>query len=148
MNRAQRKCFNRINSCRSIPTSLSQLMVKLITKVSIVSIHADQSRHRNGRDGEVFTEGFNRINSCRSIPTCLKPEHLKYCTRGFNRINSCRSIPTYHMRYGRTHYHNRFQSYQFMQINPDFTSMLTGLLIRILVSIVSIHADQSRQGDG
>ena len=101
MNRAQRKCFNRINSCRSIPTSLSQLMVKLITKVSIVSIHADQSRHRNGRDGEVFTEGFNRINSCRSIPTV------------FEALAGVETMP-------------QFQSYQFMQINPDL------LTIRIL----------------
>ena len=36
--------FNRINSCRSIPTLEIAIMAKSTYIVSIVSIHADQSR--------------------------------------------------------------------------------------------------------
>ena len=37
-----------------------------------------------------------------------------------------------------------FQSYQFMQINPDIIIIILFTLYFLLVSIVSIHADQSR----
>ena len=40
-------CFNRINSCRSIPTPSDKPQLATRTAVSIVSIHADQSRHRD-----------------------------------------------------------------------------------------------------
>ena len=40
-----------------------------------------------------------------------------------------------------------FQSYQFMQINPDDGDALTKLNV-YMVSIVSIHADQSRPLNG
>ena len=91
--------------------------------VSIVSIHADQSRLKMLSSWVLENLGFNRINSCRSIPTTeltFIPSKAKY----------------------------KFQSYQFMQINPDLdisqpnTSSLTS------VSIVSIHADQSRRQSG
>ena len=67
---------------------------------------------------------------------------------GFNRINSCRSIPTTELTFIPSKAKYKFQSYQFMQINPDLdisqpnTSSLTS------VSIVSIHADQSRRQSG
>ena len=38
----------------------------------------------------------------------------------------------------------KFQSYQFMQINPDDGDKLFALIGGAPVSIVSIHADQSR----
>ena len=38
-----------------------------------------------------------------------------------------------------------FQSYQFMQINPD-NDAANFVGIKYIVSIVSIHADQSRHG--
>ena len=39
------RCFNRINSCRSIPTKYVFIQIERSLIVSIVSIHADQSRH-------------------------------------------------------------------------------------------------------
>ena len=112
-------CFNRINSCRSIPTTAEIALEKCFIVVSIVSIHADQSRqslvmHTNSE----ISLGFNRINSCRSIPTIalvnevgeeqmfqsyqfmqINPDKPSTAWQGlmelcFNRINSCRSIPT------------------------------------------------------
>ena len=38
-----------------------------------------------------------------------------------------------------------FQSYQFMQINPDAIDLMLIGLHPVVVSIVSIHADQSRR---
>ena len=40
----------------------------------------------------------------------------------------------------------KFQSYQFMQINPDHAERLKKIGYKI-VSIVSIHADQSRRDE-
>ena len=60
----------------------------------------------------------------------------------FNRINSGRSIQT---KYGFKYCleQAKFQSYQFRQINPDvyYESLCN---VKLLVSIVSIQADQSR----
>ena len=39
--------------------------------------------------------------------------------RSFNRINSCRSIPTIDSGFWSFSPQRKFQSYQFMQINPD-----------------------------
>ena len=62
--------FNRINSCRSIPTRIYELSHSYsMYLVSIVSIHADQSRLQIIYLNYVARHGFNRINSCRSIPT-------------------------------------------------------------------------------
>ena len=64
-----KKSFNRINSCRSIPTAHAFGDTFILTGVSIVSIHADQSRLRRCQTSLDPTSRFNRINSCRSIPT-------------------------------------------------------------------------------
>ncbi len=62
--------FNRINSCRSIPTRSIWLSVRRNGLwVSIVSIHADQSRRNFCKSLLIQWLCFNRINSCRSIPT-------------------------------------------------------------------------------
>ena len=63
--------FNRINSCRSIPTMNTWNPKRYrYYKVSIVSIHADQSRLCLSMFSLFIDSGcFNRINSCRSIPT-------------------------------------------------------------------------------
>ena len=66
------KSFNRINSGRSIPTSLSVLTFLMYGKVSIVSIQADQSRLGKKIHGFRWVQPrFNRINSGRSIPTLI-----------------------------------------------------------------------------
>ena len=62
---------------------------------------------------------------------------------GFNRINSCRSIPTVLPHEVELKFSPVFQSYQFMQINPDLL-FIQHELDGTAVSIVSIHADQSR----
>ena len=67
----------------------------------------------------LLTESFNRINSGRSIPT-LTPHDVV-----IQRVDG-------------------FQSYQFMQINPDTRHHSLRCEVRNLVSIVSIQADQSR----
>ena len=114
------------------------------TVVSIVSIHADQSRQDWVADREEQHRSFNRINSCRSIPTfnfggCyahyidefqsyqfmqINPDitisdTLTTSMISFNRINSCRSIPTGSIWSKDGDELDQFQSYQFMQINPD-----------------------------
>ena len=65
------KGFNRINSGRSIPTGEREPEPKPEpTKVSIVSIQADQSRpHKTVKSTFGSYKSFNRINSGRSIPT-------------------------------------------------------------------------------
>ena len=119
--------FNRINSCRSIPTVLPhevelkfspvfqsyqfmQINPDLLfiqheldgTAVSIVSIHADQSRlslHKGGK----FVNGVSIVS-----------------------IHADQSRPKL-----RNSYRNRtaeFQSYQFMQINPDLKSLIQRLM--------------------
>ena len=112
--------FNRINSCRSIPTEQNKVEIMANIIVSIVSIHADQSRHCK-------TDMLNKWSSAVSIvsihadqsrlhPNTNWDESWRY---SFNRINSCRSIPTL--------------------IGVYYESLRS-----IIVSIVSIHADQSR----
>ena len=63
--------------------------------------------------------GFNRINSCRSIPTINSGFFVLFQRSCFNRINSCRSIPTVEAPEDKNTEEKEFQSYQFMQINPD-----------------------------
>ena len=81
-------------------------------------------------------------------PDLVKITSKPTIRKGFNRINSCRSIPTTELTFIPSKAKYKFQSYQFMQINPDLdisqpnTSSLTS------VSIVSIHADQSRRQSG
>ena len=87
--------------------------------VSIVSIQADQSRQKK---------------------TLLKISLFL----SFNRINSGRSIPTWQKRFTNTKEIQEFQSYQFRQINPDSYVWAFNTKRKLLVSIVSIQADQSR----
>ena len=139
--------------------------------VSIVSIQADQSRQYQWLFFVYLCfQCFNRINSGRSIPTWeLLIIPLMYFS-SFNRINSGRSIPTggfqlsiswrkrtfqsYQFRQinpdakklGKTvTLRDEFQSYQFRQINPDLRDDWEQNKVEIMVSIVSIQADQSRR---
>ena len=116
---AQLGCFNRINSGRSIPTSVKRIHKFHNIDVSIVSIQADQSR-RYPR-----SVGWRR-------------GHKKFQSYQFRQINP--DLPTgewlYKDNYG-------FQSYQFRQINPDWL-FLQYRYSTNGVSIVSIQADQSR----
>ena len=149
---------------------MANIIVNKFYPVSIVSIHADQSRlgEEMSLKCSFKLQGFNRINSCRSIPTeqdlhDVKPHEVfqsyqfmqinpDYKSRNFylvrktsfNRNNSCRSIPTLVIIPAKAKYLLKFQSYQFMQINPDNENGYWSVLIRCPVSIVSIHADQSR----
>ena len=145
--------FNRINSCRSIPTEFTQKVYSWNPhKVSIVSIHADQSRPLIVAFGVfLHSASFNRINSCRSIPTSMMKTVQAMRKICFNRINSCRSIPTWNRSWLKFNLYwtcfnrinscrsiptikqqntwsptNLFQSYQFMQINPDPNGNLYG----------------------
>ena len=71
--------FNRINSCRSIPTmSIATTVLDAAENVSIVSIHADQSRpgHALAAERLIGITRFNRINSCRSIPTPIASVYI------------------------------------------------------------------------
>ena len=90
-----RKCFNRINPNRSIPTS-GYVLSSVVTKIR-----------------------FNRINPNRSIPTHAKAISMVSILSSFNRINPNRSIPTSDWYNSRFHDTLRFQSYQSKQINPD-----------------------------
>ena len=111
--------FNRINSCRSIPTKLGLKAKDFYFPVSIVSIHADQSRLQKV-DGT-----FETIPSFQSYQFMqINPDNM--CIHGIQK-------PI-----------NGFQSYQFMQINPDEDVIPTFSPVPKDVSIVSIHADQSR----
>ena len=68
---------------------------------------------------------FNRINSGRSIPTTNYDTDSRVVTyHGFNRINSGRSIPTISVALFCLSMFSVFQSYQFMQINPDQGKLL------------------------
>ena len=111
--------------------------------VSIVSIQADQSRQYSMRDKwSKNLRGFNRINSGRSIPT-------KRIDQALNKDADV-SIVSIQADQSRlqpnvvtTNYMYKFQSYQFRQINPDFSTRRKQVRI-MQVSIVSIQADQSR----
>ena len=89
------------------------------------------------------SSGFNRINSCRSIPTrdlgFFATRLIAFQSYQFMQIN-----PDQQKFEKAIHEHTMFQSYQFMQINPDIYHGYIKFTI-IIVSIVSIHADQSRR---
>ena len=90
-------------------------------KVSIVSIHADQSRH--------------------VLSILIKEEEEeKFQSYQFMQINPDNVVIHIREKSGFA-----FQSYQFMQINPDIDLVNSVALTFNQVSIVSIHADQSRQ---
>ncbi len=167
--------FNRINSCRSIPTwdcvIPSSPPIDWFQSYQFMQINPDKM------DGKYFVKikvnSFNRINSCRSIPTeeevidYLTPSDLfqsyqfmqinpdsvwililqwmkqKFQSYQFMQINP--DLTMWMQHYAKILY--MFQSYQFMQINPDMFNFLTTLTNALEhVSIVSIHADQSRLG--
>ena len=112
-------CFNRINSGRSIPTAS-----KAIWKAMKEKFQSYQFRQINPDVDNVdihddwSEEGFNRINSGRSIPTRKRLLRIMQRLLRFNRINSGRSIPT-----------------RTIMVIPK---------LLVIVSIVSIQADQSR----
>ena len=88
--------------------------------VSIVSIQADQSRLKHATGGR---------HSCFNVS-----------------IVSIQADQSRHpdvVRLG-VQYKEKFQSYQFRQINPDYLSRIY-LIAFSIVSIVSIQADQSRR---
>ena len=115
-------------------------------------------------------QGFNRINSCRSIPTAQRNLQSgkfmeSFQSYQFMQINpdlilrlSCQLVlimfqsyqfmqinPDVLIRLPEGVSELKFQSYQFMQINPDKKLELPAKLFYFPVSIVSIHADQSRR---
>ena len=137
-------------------------------KVSIVSIHADQSRQSKDCklietyqrfqsyqfmqiNPDHLTIGltlgsnisFNRINSCRSIPTLNKAIALPRALESFNRINSCRSIPT-RIRMGRMVWWTRVSIVSIHADQSRLWDEYDSFAAVLEVSIVSIHADQSR----
>ena len=139
-------CFNRINSGRSIPTERNTWIEIGRLRVSIVSIQADQSRRwKHARKSthvcEVSIVSIQADQSRQEQSWLLlkqiwtfqsyqfrqiNPDEYLLCWKimkvsCFNRINSGRSIPT--------------------------ITMPTKAEVTKMVSIVSIQADQSRQGD-
>ena len=104
-------------------------MEKLGLKVSIVSIQADQSRHRN-KDGslKLICDGVSivSIQADQSRPT-----YDPYLDRNVDDV-SIVSIQADQSRLGdsimaKKIYVRAFQSYQFRQINPDFGLSSKGL---------------------
>ena len=86
--------FNRINSCRSIPT------------FNFGGCYAN------------YIDEFQSYQFMQINPDKVGNHNLHPNVVSFNRINSCRSIPTY-WRFHMAKATYMFQSYQFMQINPD-----------------------------
>ena len=62
---------------------------------------------------------FNRINSCRSIPTCEEDISITYYETWFQSYQFMQINPDRIRRINMGLWNNMFQSYQFMQINPD-----------------------------
>ena len=112
--------FNRINSVRSIPTFKIPLAAKSEELVSIVSIQADQSRHL-----------MEMI--CNHVKTKVSIVSIQADQSRLNIFWFDISVI------------NRFQSYQFRQINPDALRDGKSIKCTWTVSIVSIQADQSRR---
>ena len=131
--------FRQINPDLTVGSALSQLAYA----VSIVSIQADQSRPRQI---QICLYRCNRV-SIVSIQADqsrrVQTGNLWQVIGGFNRINSGRSIPTNVAEATQT-MQLSFQSYQFRQINPDEAKAQADKANAVLVSIVSIQADQSR----
>ena len=139
--------FNRINSGRSIPTfrccwinsgESSRVSIVSIqadqsrldefgnqkpveTTVSIVSIQADQSRRGVIQMTDEEWEKFQSYQFRQINPDVHQMQKISVTWRKcFNRINSGRSIPTVHSPILMDWCSSGFQSYQFRQINPDF----------------------------
>ena len=87
--------------------------------VSIVSIHADQSRPLKTKERISRNKHAFQSYQCMQINPDKAEINLEVCVIVF-------------------------QSYQFMQINPDIGYYITKRTAKAVVSIVSIHADQSR----
>ena len=88
-------CFNRINSGRSIPTSVIRGLrtaYEPFQSYQFRQINPDVKEKNLNRNRKT---SFNRINSGRSIPTLMYASaKKKLIGKSFNRINSGRSIPT------------------------------------------------------
>ena len=111
--------FKHINSDRSIPTKDVPILRLTSRKVSIVSIKTDLSRRFPARTWPVLPPvSFNRINPNRSIPTRYQTLLEIRSQASFNRINPDKAIPTFKEICGNLA-DEKFQSYQFRQINPD-----------------------------
>ena len=71
-------CFNRINSCRSIPTAVSEFIANCLKtqfqSYQFMQINPDIAAA--DAKAQADKASFNRINSCRSIPT--RPRKSKY----------------------------------------------------------------------
>ena len=106
---------------RQINPDCSGFQATFMTNVvSIVSIQADQSRQVTVVKLLMFLNRFNRINSCRSIPTkeiliSFINCRTKFQSYQFMQINPDKEETIDYL----TSKDLKFQSYQFMQINPD-----------------------------
>ena len=94
--------------------ALNKDAAKIRKQVSIVSIHADQSRLFVPAKASFYKKGFQSYQFMQ-----INPDNSVMV----NRINSCRSIPTNNGQDEVVDYLTPFQSYQFMQINPDEQTM-------------------------
>ena len=112
--------FNRINSCRSIPTKLVWHNMWYGRAVSIVSIHADQSRPKFPKYEDWVADRVSIVSihadQSRLDDFCKWFDSLseEFQSYQFMQIN-----PDINLIGTDTEASYWFQSYQFMQINPD-----------------------------
>ena len=159
--------FNRINSCRSIPTQSQYDRSPPCPEVSIVSIQADQSRRVQEQypnaEIELFQSyQFRQINpdisrgGFRSLSLIVSIVSIQADQSRLNKeaisgtLTRTVSIVSIQADQSRQDHEkalveiiNKFQSYQFRQINPDELKFEIDKEEKS-VSIVSIQADQSR----